>query len=237
MSQRITTFLEQLAQADTLESLEILVLSTASLFDVDHATYHSVSIGAEIFALSSYSSHWMDYYVNERLGAIDPVVLSAFQKFEPYEWKSLDWSSKASRQLLLDASEAGVGSQGISFPIRGPNGEQALFTINHTTTDAKWERFVERERYNLLLVAHYIHENTRRVLARHDGHMAIKLSPREVDSLTLLGLGQNRAGVAEALSISEHTLRVYIESSRIKLGANNTTHAVARAMAQGLITI
>ena len=131
----------------------------------------------------------MDYYVNERLGAIDPVVLSAFQKFEPYEWKSLDWSSKASRQLLLDASEAGLGSQGISFPIRGPNGEQALFTINHTTTDAKWERFVERERYNLLLVAHYIHENTRRVLARHDGHMAIKLSPREVYSLTLLGLG------------------------------------------------
>jgi DNA-binding CsgD family transcriptional regulator len=229
--------LEELARADTLERLEILVLSTASLFDVDHATYHSVSIGAEIFALSSYSSQWMDYYIDERLGGIDPVVLSAFQKFEPYEWKSLDWSSKASRQLLLDASEAGVGSQGISFPIRGPNGEQALFTINHTTTDAKWARFVERERYNLLLAAHYIHENTRRVMARHDGHMAIKLSPREVDSLTLLGLGHNRARVAETLSISEHTLRVYIESSRIKLGANNTTHAVARAMAQGLITI
>jgi len=210
---------------------------SAEFFDVDHATYHSVSIGTEIFALSSYSACWMDYYVNERLGGIDPVVLSAFQKFEPYEWKSLDWSTKGSRQLLMDASEAGVGSQGISFPIRGPNGEQALYTINHTTTDAKWARFVERERHNMLLVAHYIHENTRRIMARHDEHNTIKLSPREIDSLTLLGLGQNRAGVAQALSISEHTLRVYIESSRIKLGANNTTHAVAKAMAQGLITI
>jgi DNA-binding CsgD family transcriptional regulator len=237
MSQKITAFLEQLAQADTLESLENLVLSTASLFEVDHATYHSISIGSDIFALSTYSNDWLDYYVNESLGGSDPVVLSAFQKFEPYEWKTLDWSSKSARQLLMDASEAGVGSQGISFPIRGPNGEQALFTINHTTTDAKWARFVERERYNMVLVAHYIHENTRRVLSRHGGPMTIKLSPREVDSLTLLGLGQNRAHVAEALSISEHTLRVYIESSRIKLGANNTTHAVAKAMSQGLITI
>lgn len=237
MSQKITAFLEQLAQADTYESLQSLVLKAASLFDVEHATYHSISIGAEIFALSSYSNAWMDYYVDERLGAADPVVLNAFQKFEPYEWKSLDWSSKASRQLLMDASEAGVGSQGISFPIRGPNGEQALFTVNHTTTDAKWERFVIRERHNMLLVAHYIHENTRRVMSRVGGAMTIKLSPREIDSLTLLGLGRNRAHVAEALSISEHTLRVYIESSRIKLGANNTTHAVAKAMAQGLISI
>jgi DNA-binding CsgD family transcriptional regulator len=43
--------------------------------------------------------------------------------------------------------------------------------------------------------------------------------------------------VAESLSISEHTLRVYIESARFKLGALNTTHAVARAMSRGLIVV
>jgi len=41
--------------------------------------------------------------------------------------------------------------------------------------------------------------------------------------------------VAERLTISEHTVRVYIESARFKLGALNTTHAVDRALSRGLI--
>ena len=39
------------------------------------------------------------------------------------------------------------------------------------------------------------------------------------------------------LSISEHTLRAYIESARFKLGALNTTRAVARALAEEVIII
>jgi DNA-binding CsgD family transcriptional regulator len=230
-------FLEQLAQANSIESLHQLVLYSASLFDAEHAIYHSVSANAEPFALASYGPEWANYYESERLFLVDPVVLSSFQKFEAYEWKTLDWSSKTARKLILDATEGGVGSQGISFPIRGPHGEQALYSINTTTTDEKWARFLQRERNNLLLVSYYVHETARRILALSHDQNFIKLSPREVDSLTLLGLGQNRARVAETLSISEHTLRVYIESSRIKLGANNTTHAVAMAMTQGLISI
>lgn len=238
MSRKIAAFLEQLAQANAIEGLHELVLCSASLFDAEHAIYHSVSANSDPFALASYGPEWANYYESERLFLVDPVVLNSFQKFEAYEWKSLDWSSKTARKLILDASDGGVGNQGISFPIRGPHGEQALYSLNTTTTDEKWARFLARERNNLLLVAHYIHEAARRIQAQdHHNTIFIKLSPREVDSLTLLGLGQNRARVAETLSISEHTLRVYIESSRIKLGANNTTHAVAMAMNQGLISI
>ena len=55
--------------------------------------------------------------------------------------------------------------------------------------------------------------------------------------MRLIAAGYNRAQVANALSISEHTLRAYIESARFKLGALNTTHAVARALSLGLIGI
>ena len=65
----------------------------------------------------------------------------------------------------------------------------------------------------------------------------VNLSPRETDALTLLALGLSRAQAADSLSISEHTLRVYIESARFKLAAMNTTHAVARAMNQGLLRL
>lgn len=63
------------------------------------------------------------------------------------------------------------------------------------------------------------------------------LSPRELDALTLIGMGNSRAQSAENLSISEHTLRVYLESARFKLGAANTVHAVALAMARGKIIV
>lgn len=50
-------------------------------------------------------------------------------------------------------------------------------------------------------------------------------------------MGYSRGQVADLLNISEHTLRAYIESARFKLGALNTTHAVARATSEGLIII
>jgi DNA-binding CsgD family transcriptional regulator len=52
-----------------------------------------------------------------------------------------------------------------------------------------------------------------------------------------LALGKSRAQAAADLEISEHTLRVYIESARHKLGALNTTHAVARALSSGIIIV
>ncbi|WP_054460434.1 LuxR C-terminal-related transcriptional regulator [Phaeobacter sp. 11ANDIMAR09] len=63
------------------------------------------------------------------------------------------------------------------------------------------------------------------------------LSQREVDALQLLAIGYSRAQVAKALSISEHTLRVYLESARFKLGALNSTHTVAMAVASGQIVV
>ena len=63
------------------------------------------------------------------------------------------------------------------------------------------------------------------------------LSPRQTDAMTFLAMGFNRAKAADKMEISEHTLRVYIESAHFKLGAINTTHSVARAMSRGLIVV
>ena len=63
------------------------------------------------------------------------------------------------------------------------------------------------------------------------------LSPREVDVLTKLAMGLNRSQAAESLDISEHTLRVYVEGARVKLKAVNTTQAVARAIAEGIVLL
>ena len=89
----------------------------------------------------------------------------------------------------------------------------------------------------LILIAHAFNQKALEFEPDRLPEQARNLSPREVDSITLLAMGYSRAQVAETLSISEHTLRVYIESARFKLGAMNTTHAVARAMSRGLIVV
>jgi DNA-binding CsgD family transcriptional regulator len=168
---------------------------------------------------------------------IDPVVIGCFQRFHPVDWKRLDWSSKQARAFQQDAIAHGVGNQGFSIPIRGPNGQFALFTVSHNCDDATWADFTraasarpDPDRALLQPQGTGIREEPRQEPARG-------LSPREVDALTFLAMGYARGQVAEMLSISEHTLRAYIESARFKLGAMNTTHAVARAMTEGLIVV
>ncbi|MGM0585019.1 MAG: response regulator transcription factor, partial [Pseudomonadota bacterium] len=63
------------------------------------------------------------------------------------------------------------------------------------------------------------------------------LSPRERDALSLMASGRSRAQIANRLSISESTLRVYLDSARHKLGGLNAFHAVAIAVKTGSIRV
>ncbi|MEM7241892.1 MAG: autoinducer binding domain-containing protein [Pseudomonadota bacterium] len=237
MAKDLETTIDQLKRVNSLEDLYGFVLGLGSFFETDHIIYHSIQHSRAPFALASYGSEWSNYYEGNRLYLVDPVVLSSFQRFHPYEWKQLDWSGKSSRALMVDATDGGVGSQGFSVPIRGPHGETALFSINHNATDAVWEKKIDKGLNEILLVSHYVHEAARLVINAPINEDVPSLSPREIDALTYLALGQNRARIAEKLKISEHTLRVYIESSRLKLAATNTTQAVAKAITNGLISI
>ena len=164
-------------------------------------------------------------------------MIGCYQRFHPVDWKKLDWSSKAARAFQAESIQYGVGSQGYSIPIRGPNGQFALFTVNSTCGDAEWTAFTEKHRRELILIAHYFNQKALEFEPGKTPEASQPLSPREIDAMTLLAIGYSRAQVAETLAISEHTLRVYIESARFKLGAANTTYAVARALSRGLIVV
>jgi len=165
------------------------------------------------------------------------VIAGCFQRFEPIDWKDLDWSAKPARAFRADAVAHGVGTQGYSIPIRGPAGQFALFTANHSCDDAAWSTFCETHRRELILIAHTYNDVALKLERDRQPTHVKPLSGREIEALTFLGLGYGRAQVAAMLGISEHTLRAYIESARLKLGAQNTTHAVARALAEGRILI
>jgi len=233
----LESILSALEQASTLEGMQSIAVALCDHYGIDHVVYHWVNSVGEQYGCGTYSDAWRQKYEAEGFLRIDPVIQGCFQRFHPVDWKRLDWSGKAARDLLRVAREYGVGNQGFSVPIRGPNGQFAHFTLNHSCDDLEWQDFTQQNRRDLILIAHYFNERALEVKTGVQAYRQQALSPREVDALTLLAIGYSRAQVANTLDISEHTLRVYIESARFKLGALNTTHAVARALSRGLIVV
>lgn len=235
--ERREALLGDLERAQGLEALQATIIALRDHFHVDHMVYHWVSSNGEQFGCGTYSDIWVQRYVDLDYLRIDPVITGCYQRFHPVDWKRLDWSSKPARTFQAEAIAHGVGNQGFSVPIRGPIGQFALFTASHNCDDEEWARFTEANRRDLILIAHEFNEKALELQPGRNPEPSRALSPREIDAMTLIAMGYSRAQVAETLSISEHTLRVYIESARSKLGALNTTHAVARALSRGLIVV
>lgn len=237
MTQRLEDLLQRLADADSIDALQETVFWLRDSFDTDHIVYHCVRNTGQQWGALTYDPAWIDLYVENNFQTVDPVVQACFGGFVPVDWKALDWKPRAARTLLAEGIAHGLGNQGVSMPVRGPSGQFSLFTVNGSGTDDHWARFTAEQMDQLILAAHYIHERALTLDGDPPIQMAKGLSPREVDALTCLAAGQSRAQAAERLKISEHTLRVYIESARFKLNAQNTTHAVAHALSRGLICL
>lgn len=234
---KLDDFLREVEQAAGLEQIQDLIVRLRDHYGVDHIVYHWVSADGEQYGCGTYPTDWVQRYVDRDYLRIDPVVLGCFQRFHPVDWKRLDWSSKAARAFQADAIAHGVGNQGFSVPIRGPNGQFALFTVSDNASDAEWSAFSQDNQRDLILIAHYFNQKALELERGRLPEPVKQLSPRELDALTFLAMGYARSQVADMLEISEHTLRAYIESARFKLSALNTTHAVAKAMVEGLIVI
>lgn len=230
-------YLIKVERAEGLADIQHLILSLRDHYGVDHIVYHWVSSDGEQYGCGTYDPAWAQRYSDLDYLRVDPVISACFNRFHPVDWRRLDWSGKSVRAFQQDALAHGVGNQGYSIPIRGPGGQFALFTVSHSCDDAAWTAFTETHQRELILIAHYFNHKALQLEKDRKPEPAKPLSPREVDTLTFLAMGYSRGQVADMLSISEHTLRAYIESARFKLHAANTTHAITRALTEGHIVV
>ncbi len=219
------------------DQLQSLVETVRDVYGVENVVYYSNDLtNNQVFGFT-YSTDWAFHYQNSGLWTYDPVVQTAQRQFHPINWKKLDWSNRKSRELFREAAASGVGNQGLTVPIRGPMGQFAVLTINDATSDEKWQAFIKDYTQDMLVLSHYIHKKVHELVPTATPEVKKELSPREQSVLALLATGKNRAQIAEKLGISEHTVRVYLDTARTKLGAINTTQAVALALQAGVVNI
>lgn len=94
----------------------------------------------------------------------------------------------------------------------------------------------------LLKIIHAVHAGKSGIpglvatqIAEHLGEKA--LTRREIEVLTLIAEGYRNKSVAQALTISEETVKMHVKNVMAKLGANDRTHAVTIAIQRGFITV
>jgi DNA-binding NarL/FixJ family response regulator len=63
------------------------------------------------------------------------------------------------------------------------------------------------------------------------------LTPREIDVLRLVAMGNANKAIGAQLSLTEETVKSHIRSILAKLGANDRTHAVAIGLRRGIIEL
>lgn len=76
-----------------------------------------------------------------------------------------------------------------------------------------------------------------RLVRLHQAKPSRTLTDREVQILRLVAEGKKIREIAQSVRLAERTVKHYLELTRQKLGAENSSHAVALAVQRGLIRV
>ncbi len=182
----------------------------------------------------TYSDAWIKHYVTKDFVSIDPVVRLGLTSIVPLDWSRMNAKMKGYRPIFRAAKDFGVGSQGLTFPIRGLHGETAIFSVNADIPDKEWAALKRIALRDFHVIAHYFHNQ---VLIKHGQpcNVLVQLSANEVECLKWAAAGKSTWDTSAILKISERTVKFYLDTARHKLNCLTKTQAVAKAVALGIV--
>lgn len=209
------------------------------LLGLEHIAYHALRLDRASlqtpYLLLSYDKQWVDRYMERDYFGADPVVCQGGRQLVPFDWSTLNRQAPRAKSLFAEAERYGVGRQGITIPIRGPNGERALFTITSNARAEDWTRFRAVTIRTFTEIGQYLHDR----VATLEGARKIsvlKLSRREHQCLQMMAHGSLPKDIAFTLNLSPSAVRLYLTSAKCKMGSATLYQAIARAAALQIIS-
>lgn len=185
--------------------------------------------------LTTYSEDWHRRYAEMEYQFIDPVVQQGFKSFLPLDWSTIKRDDPLIRTFFGEAGEFGVNPNGLTVPIRDQFGRRALFSINSGMKKSEFDLYTRETASDIQYLAYLFHEHA----CREDDLLmpAKSLSRQERMVLRWAALGKTARETAIICDLKESTIKFYLLNATAKLEASNKTHAVAKAMRMGIITI
>jgi DNA-binding CsgD family transcriptional regulator len=223
---------DELDNVPTSSGVKNLLTCVTERYGLRTAAYFAINIPdiatEDPYLAVTYSNDWVEHYKQENFVRIDPVLVEGFSSILPIDWRKFDIKAPKLRNFFGQASEFGLGRQGLTFPIRGRHGERALFTITSDASDVEWDKTLKAFMRDFQVLAYHIHNAILRTESVKEEE--IHLSPREIECLKWVARGKTVSETATILSLSDRTVRFYLDIARNKLNATNVTHAVAKAL-------
>jgi DNA-binding CsgD family transcriptional regulator len=206
---------------------------------VKNVVYFSPSLNGYSYANPycdmTYTAEWEARYRSEGYMHIDPVFQKGIKSFAPVDWGSCHRHDRAVDLFFNEAENFGIGSQGLTIPVRFNNGKMsALFTVTADYSDRDWASYRKKIMKDTMIFANYFHARVHERLSKSN-KSAIHLTKREKEVITWAAEGKTIEDVASILLISRETAKAHLDTIRHKVNALNTTHAVSILHRHGLL--
>jgi DNA-binding CsgD family transcriptional regulator len=207
----------------------------AAQFGVSCFTYAATGQpGTAIHVETTYPEEWIRRYLEHGYDRIDAVTLESRRSPLPFQWRDALARPEygAETQRVFDEAAAFAIHDGFTVPVHAP-GRLSLMSMS-VEDRSLFQANAGHRRNALHLMALHYHMACERALFA--AAPPIHLSPREREVLLWASQGKTGWEIAQILKLTERTVTYHVENARTKLGAASRSHAVAKALALGLIT-
>jgi DNA-binding CsgD family transcriptional regulator len=217
--------------ADTLRAI-------ASQIGVCHIAYLRLSSDKSVdsnllTAVVTYSRLWQTRYFLKQYVVNDPVISHGRDAVLPFDWANLPTDDPATKAFLTDAANHNVGRNGLSIPLRNRRGVFALVSFTSDLSADEWELYKTNNLNKLQLLSTLI-DSAANINSKLPS-FPVRLSNREEQCLIWAARGKTYQEIAEILKIAFGSVKTHLDSCRHKLRCMNLPHAVAVALATGVI--
>jgi len=180
----------------------------------------------------SYPEEWLSLYLEKEFNKLDPLVFLNFTQFKLQIWDKTYRLYTPPKDLLHTASDFGL-KNGYTHGVRNHKAtEGSLFSFA-----GDYLEYSEKEQLALEIIIPHLHLALNRVLKIVPPKQYNKLNSHELEILKWAACGKTDWDISLILSIGLETVKQRIKNIRRKLDAVSSSHAVAVAYDQNLISI
>ncbi len=243
--QHLQSFIEHTQSVDTVDSYVDVLLKHVKPLGYDRmifclfSDHEDIGLSAGVGYINNYPDDWMNYYVEQGIDRIDPVVSYLRQSSRTFLWHDMPSKFELTKKqkLCLSLGEDAKLYNGIATPIWGANRFSAVGFATSEKSNACDQSPITMDIINALsnhfyLVFERLHEQND---TKDEQYLNIMLTSQECEVLTWASKGKSNTDIADILTISVSTVKYHMQNIYKKLGVNDRVVACTKAISLGLI--
>lgn len=185
----------------------------------------------KVVTFNTYSPAWQARYWDQNYLAVDPTVERGLKSLRPLVWSDL---TDVRSEFWEDARAHGL-VEGIAQSIWDRHGCCSMLSLSRDYLEFTQAELVDKMP-RVIWLAQLAHAGmSQLILQKEIPHTAADLSDREKEALQLAATGLTSQEIADRLKYAKRTADFHLSNACGKLGAENRTDAVLRAVILDLI--